>query len=91
MKYRVEYSKKAIKSLKKMDKNTAEVLVNWIGKNLDGTEDPRKNGKDLKGNLAEYWRYRVGDYRVVVTIKDDRLLITCVDVGHRKQVYKRLR
>lgn len=91
MKYRVEYSKKALKALKKMDKNTSQILVDWIGKNLDGTDSPRKIGKDLKGNLAEYWRYRVGNYRVVVVIEDDRLLITCVDVGHRKQVYENFR
>lgn len=87
--YHVQYSKKALKSLKKMDKEISGILVDWIGKNLDGTDNPRRMGKGLKGNLSEYWRYRVGNYRIIATIEDDRLLITCVDVGHRKQIYER--
>lgn len=89
MTYQVVYSKKAIKGLKKIDKQAANIIVAWIEKNLIDTDNPRKTGKDLKGNLAKYWRYRVGDYRIIAEIEDERLVITCVEIAHRKQVYKR--
>ncbi|MEQ5521145.1 type II toxin-antitoxin system RelE family toxin [Providencia rettgeri] len=50
-------------------------------------DDPRQSGKSLKGELGEFWRYRVGDYRILCEIKDDELIILAATIGHRKEVY----
>ena len=86
--YEVIYSESVKKQLKKIDKQTARIIKNWIEKNLINTIDPRTKGKPLKGNLKGIWRYRVGDYRIFATIEDDKLVFFLFDIGHRKEVYK---
>ena len=88
MAYRVEYSKAALKQLKKMDRFDARLITSWIGKNLQGCEDPRAHGKGLTANRSGEWRYRVGDYRILCVIQDDVLLIEVFAIGHRSSVYK---
>ncbi|MCD7894075.1 MAG: type II toxin-antitoxin system RelE/ParE family toxin [Erysipelotrichaceae bacterium] len=88
MKYEVEFSKTALKQLKKMDKYTRTMIVNWVEKNLQNCENPYFSEKSLKGNLKGQWRYRVGDYRILCEIKDDKLIILVINVGHRREVYK---
>ena len=88
MAYRVEYSKAALRQLKKMDRFDARLLTSWIGKNLEGCEDPRAHGKGLSANRSGEWRYRVGDYRILCTIHDDVLVIEIFSIGHRSSVYK---
>ena len=88
MAYRVEYSKAALKQLKRMDRFDARLLTSWIGKNLEGCEDPRAHGKGLSANRSGEWRYRVGDYRILCTIHDDVLVIEIFSIGHRGSVYK---
>ena len=85
--YEVVFSKQALKALSKMDKSIAAVLVSWIDKNLNNTDNPRSHGKALKGNLSSFWRYRVGDYRILASINDGKLIII-ISVGHRKEVYR---
>ena len=75
MAFRVEYSKIALKQLKKMDRFDARLITSWIGKNLVGCEDPRAHGKGLTANRSVEWRYRVGNYRILCNIKDDVLVI----------------
>lgn len=89
MAYRVEYSKYALRQLKKMDRFDARLITSWIGKHLDGIDDPRIYGKGLSGNRSGEWRYRVGDYRILCIIEDDVLLIEVFSIGHRSDVYKR--
>lgn len=62
--------------------------LSWIEKNLEGCSNPRQHGKALAGNLSGQWRYRIGDYRLIVLIEDDRLVITALTVGHRREVYQ---
>lgn len=88
MRYDVVFSKTALKQLKKMDNYTKLMLVNWIEKNLGNCEDPRILGKALKGNLKNQWRYRVGDYRILCEIEDDKLIILVINVDHRREIYK---
>ena len=87
MSYRVEFSKAAIKELKKLDRVTASMITGWIRKNLGGCSDPRAHGKALVANHQGKWRYRVGDYRILAVIQDDRVLILVVHIGHRSSVY----
>ena len=88
MAYRVEYTSAALKQLKKMDRFDALLIVSWIDKNLEGCEDPRVHGKGLTANHAGEWRYRVGSYRILCVIQDDRLVIEVFSVGHRSTIYE---
>lgn len=85
--FEVRYSKKAFKQLKKMDKFNAKAIVNWMNKNVNSTEDPRVHGKALQSNLKGLWRYRVGDYRVLCQIQDEKMIVLVIDAGHRRDIY----
>lgn len=88
MAYRVEYTSAALKQLTKMDRFDARLIVSWIDKNLEGCEDPRVHGKGLTANHAGEWRYRVGSYRILCVIQDNRLVIEVFSVGHRSTIYE---
>lgn len=75
-KYHVNYSKEAQKTMSKLDNSISDRITKWIDENLEGCENPRGRGKALKGNLRSNWRYRVGDYRIIAKIEDDKILIT---------------
>jgi mRNA interferase RelE/StbE len=88
MKFRLQYSKRAVKELSKLDKPTAKLIISWLNKHVDGCNDPRFSGKALKGSLREYWRYRIGAYRVICSIQDDQLIVVVIEVGHRSGIYE---
>lgn len=88
MKYRLLFSKRALKELKKMDKAVSALIFAWLKKNIDGAVDPRAFGKALTGDKKEMWRYRIGDYRVLANIEDENLTIIAIEVGHRRDIYK---
>ncbi len=85
--YKIEYSKKIMKDLEKLDKYTRTKIINWIDKNLIDKKNPREKGRALTGNLSGRWRYRIGDYRLICQIKDEELIILALTVGHRKEIY----
>ncbi|TYQ16588.1 UNVERIFIED_CONTAM: mRNA interferase RelE/StbE [Acetivibrio alkalicellulosi] len=87
MTYKVEYTKTAVKQLKKMDKKIAAFILSYIEDKLVNSSDPRVYGKSLQGNLGDKWRYRVGGYRMLAKIEDDKVVITIVEIGHRRDVY----
>lgn len=86
--YKLKLSNKAKKQLKKLDKHDALMIKLWIEKNLMNTDNPYLKGKPLKGNLGDLWRYRVGNYRILVRIDDEVIEIEVVQIGHRKEIYK---
>ena len=88
MAFHVQYTKAALKQLKKMDRFDAQLIVSWIGKNLEGCDDPRVHGKGLTANRSGEWRYRVGSYRILCVIQDDVLVIEIFSIGHRSTVYR---
>ncbi len=87
MKYSVELTKRAKKQLSKLDKNTAKLIASWLLKNLQGCDDPRRHGKALRDNRMGQWRYRIGDYRVLADIQDDKIIILILEIGHRRNIY----
>lgn len=89
MRYSVVFSDRVRKQLKKIDPYSASRIVNWIGKNLVDTDDPRRFGKSLTGNRANEWRYRIGQYRLLCEINDNKMIIHAIAVGHRKSIYKK--
>ena len=88
MRYSVDYTKKAEKQINKLDLPVQKRIYAWIDKNLVGCEDPTAYGKPLTTSLKGYWSYRVGDYRIIADIQDDKILILITEVGHRREIYK---
>ncbi len=88
--YKLEYTKTVIKDLRKLDKHDRQRIYDWIDKNLLSIDNPRQKGKALKGDLREYWCYRVGNYRLITIIEDEKLLIHALNIAHRREVYKKL-
>ena len=87
MKYQVEYSRKAEKQLDKLNPSIRKIILLWIDKNLQGCENPRVHGKGLTSNRSGQWRYRVGDFRLICEIIDNRLIILVLTIGDRKSIY----
>lgn len=87
MMYQVEYLPSVYKTLEKMDKFTKRIILEWIEKNLVGCSNPRLHGKALSANRAGQWRYRVGDYRIIAKIEDNKLIILVIAIGHRREIY----
>ena len=87
MSYHVEFTESARKELKKLDQYTQKIIVTWLNKNLENSENPRVHGKPLAANRAGQWRYRVGDYRIIALIEDDKLIILVIAIGHRRDIY----
>jgi mRNA interferase RelE/StbE len=86
--YTIEFDKKFIKHLRKINQDDRDRISKWIKKNLNDTADPRQHGKILTGGLAGYWRYRVGQYRIIAEIRDNELILLMIDVGHRRDIYR---
>ena len=88
MKYQVETTSRFDKEFKKLDIYTKKIIKNWIEKKLINCLDPRIHGKLLVGNKKGQWRYRIGDYRLICIIEDQKLIITALNIGHRRDIYK---
>lgn len=86
--YHIEYTKRFQKDLKRIDKYHQKIIQSYIEKNIDNSINPRLIGKILKGDKAEFIRYRIGDYRLIATIEDEKLIILALSIGHRKEVYE---
>ena len=87
MQYKVIFTDGAKKQLKKLDKHIASLIIGWIEKNLQYSENPRQHGKSLTANKSGQWRYRIGDYRLICEIQDEEITILVLEVGHRKYIY----
>lgn len=85
--YKVRFTKQALKTLEKLDKPTAALILGWIKKNLENTINPFIHGKALLGDLKGSWRYRIGDYRLICHIVNEELIILVLRIGHRRDVY----
>ena len=83
-----EYAVSVRKALGKLDPQTRARIRSFIEDRIAALDDPRSLGKPLKGNLATLWGYRIGDYRVICEVQDDRLVILVVTIGHRREVYR---
>ena len=87
MSYQVETTARFDKEFKKLDRYTQRMIKGWIDKNLIDTENPRQHGKGLTADRSGQWRYRIGDYRLICHIDDNRLIILALTVGHRREIY----
>ena len=85
----IKYAESASKQLKKLDKQTALRVLDYMDERVAALDDPRALGKNLKGpKIGEYWRYRVGDIRVICNIVDGQMMVLVIEVGNRREVYR---
>ena len=87
MTFQIETTSRFDKEFRKLDRYTQRIIKSWIEKNLLGCSDPRIHGKALTANRSGQWRYRIGDYRMICEIQDDRLIILALTIGHRRDIY----
>ena len=84
----IKYTESSSKQLKKLDQQTALRVLNYMDECVAVLADPRSLGKNLKGpKIGEYWRYRVGDIRVICNIVDGQLTVLVIEIGNRREVY----
>ena len=88
MTYRVETTSQFDREFSKLDRYTQKMIKAWITKHLIGCTDPRATGKALSSNRKGQWRYRIGDYRLICVIEDERLVILALNLGHRREIYE---
>ncbi len=88
MSWAYRFDERALKELRKLDRKAQQDIINYLDGRVAGKNDPRRFGKALHADLADLWRYRVGDYRILCQIKDGLLLVLVISVGHRKNIYR---
>ena len=89
MAWTIDYTETATKQLRKLDRQTARRIVDFLDERIAGQENPRSTGKALTGpTLGAFWRYRVGDYRIICDIQDGALCVLVVEVANRREVYR---
>ncbi len=89
MGWTVEISDIAERQLRKLDRPVQKRILDWLEDRIEGCKNPRHFGESLKGDYAGFWRYRVGNYRVLCDIQDEKVLVLVLAIGHRREVYKR--
>jgi len=87
--WRIEFHPRAEKELSKLDRDTARRVLRFLRDRVAKLEDPRSVGEALKGpEVGRFWKYRVGDYRLICTIQNQRVTMLVVRIGHRRDVYR---
>jgi mRNA interferase RelE/StbE len=87
--WRIEINDDARKELAKLDRQVAQRITAFLRERVAVLDDPRSIGEALKGSkLGEFWKYRVGDYRIIASIEDGALCILVVKIGNRREVYR---
>ena len=89
MAWNLEISPVAQRQLDKLDRTVARRISRFLYERIRTLDDPRQLGERLQGNLKEFWRYRVGDYRIICSLEHDRLVVMVLRVGHRREIYER--
>ena len=87
MAWQISFTPRAEKELKKLGAQESQRISRFLRERV--SPDPRALGTALKGQLREFWRYRVGDFRVLARIQDEELLVLVVQIGHRGKVYEK--
>lgn len=88
MAWTIDYTDTAREQLRKLDKQIARRILDYLDERICGRENPRATGKALTGPLGGLWRYRVGDCRVICEIQDGALRVLVVRIGHRNEIYR---
>ncbi len=86
MVWKIEMTGEAEKELARIDKPAAKRIIRYLRERV--SVDPRSSGKSLRGDLSGLWRYRIGDYRVICELYDEKVSVLVIRIGHRKDVYR---
>ena len=89
MVWKIEYLKSIQKEVRKIDRTSQKKIREYLEEKVAKMENPRDIGKALKGEMKELWRYRIGDYRAICEIQDKAITVLVIQIGHRKNVYKK--
>lgn len=90
MAWKIEFGSTAAKQLRKLDPQVATRLLAFLRERVATLDDPRGIGEALRGrDLGDFWKYRVGDWRIIADIEDEVVTITVVRLGNRREVYRR--
>ena len=89
MVWAIEFDEAAKKELAKLDRQVANRLLDFLKQRVISLKDPRSVGQALKGSkLGEFWKYRVGDFRIIANIQDQKMIILILRVGNRREIYR---
>lgn len=89
MAWKIEFSETADRELSKLDPQHSQRILKFLRERVANLEDPRSIGKALQGSrLDEFWRYRLGDFRILCKIEDYRLIVLVIRIAHRKEIYR---
>jgi mRNA interferase RelE/StbE len=89
MAWRIEVSPSADRELAKLDARHSRRILKFLHERLAKLDNPRSIGKAMQGPmLGDFWEYREGDYRLICTIDDDRIVVLLLRVGHRREIYR---
>lgn len=88
MAWTIDYSDSARQQLRKLDRQSARRILDYMDERVAALADPREAGKPLKGTLGTFWRYRVGELRIVCDIQDGHMRVLVIRAGHRREVYR---
>ncbi len=89
MAWKIEFTPEARRNLDRLDTQVARRIAWFLAERIAALEDPRGLGEALHGpDLSKYWKYRVGDYRVIAKIEDARVTIVIIRIGDRREVYR---
>ena len=89
MVWKIKYLKSVQKNIRKIEHKERERVRKYLENQIANSDNPRRFGKALKGNQSEFWRYRVGDHRIICELNDISATILVIRIGHRKDVYKK--
>ena len=87
MAWKIEWDERAVRNARKLDVQTRQNIIRYLRERINTDEDPRRFGKPLLADMSGLWRYRVGDYRIVCRIEDDKMVVLILAVGHRRNIY----
>ena len=89
MAWRIEVDRAATRDLEKLGHEPARRILRFLYGRLAALDDPRSIGEALKGpDLGQFWKYRLGDYRIIAHIEDETVAVLVVRIGHRRAVYR---
>jgi len=87
MAWKVEFDSAADRDLKKVDPQQKRRILKYLDEKIETDGDPRRFGDPLSRNLTGLWKYRIGDYRVICEIQEEKVVVLVLRVGHRSKVY----
>jgi len=87
--WQIEFDESAKKELAKLDRQVARRLIDFLKNRVLNLRDPRSVGQALRGStLGDFWKYRVGDFRIIASIQDDRMIVLVLRLGNRSDIYR---